>query len=159
MRINECENLFFFAAAASATAAPVVAVASSGSSAPGNAALAAAESYLGLPYVWGGASRAGVDCSGLTMLAWQTAGISIDHSAYWQYKETTRVAITALEPGDLLFYYFIGDGSDPVTHVAMYVGVSPSGQQMVIQAPETGRSVEERALYTNGLVGAGRPHA
>ena len=118
----------------------------------GNAALTAAEAFLGVPYVWGGANTSGVDCSGLTMLAWATAGIAIDHSAYYQYKESTPVAMSALEPGDLLFYYFPDDGSDPVTHVAMYVG-----NNTVIQAPETGEVVSYHALYTGGLVGAGRP--
>ncbi len=44
-------------------------------------ALTAAESYLGVPYEYGGASMSGVDCSGLTMLAWQAAGVSLLHSA------------------------------------------------------------------------------
>jgi peptidoglycan DL-endopeptidase CwlO len=78
--------------------------------------------------------------------------VALPHSAYLQYKQSTPVSLSALRPGDLLFYFFVGDGADPVTHVAMYVG---SG--MVIQAPETGQTVSYHALYTYGLVGAGRP--
>jgi cell wall-associated NlpC family hydrolase len=137
------------AAAAIATSAPVVATAGSGG---GATAAASAETYLGVPYVWGGANSSGLDCSGLTMLAWRSAGVRIDHSAYLQYKESTPVSMNALQPGDLLFYYFVGDGADPVTHVAMYVG-----NNTVIQAPETGQYVSYHALYTYGLVGAGRP--
>ncbi|HWD23915.1 MAG TPA: C40 family peptidase [Acidimicrobiales bacterium] len=146
------------AASASATDATMIApiavpiVSTGGTSAAGNAAVAAAEQYLGVPYVWGGASVAGFDCSGLTMVAWGAAGVKLDHSAYYQYQETKPVSMSALRPGDLLFYHFANDGTDPVTHVAMYVG-----NNQVIQAPETGQQVSYHALYTNGLVGAGRP--
>jgi cell wall-associated NlpC family hydrolase len=143
--------------AATATATPTVSVSANGSTTAGNAAVAAAESYLGVPYVWGGASSSGLDCSGLTMLAWRAAGVSLDHSAYDQYRETTPVSLSNLQPGDLLFYYFVADGSDPVTHVAMYVGNGPDGPNTVIQAPETGNFVSYHALYTYGLVGVGRP--
>jgi cell wall-associated NlpC family hydrolase len=91
------------------------------------------------------------------MLAWHSAGVTLEHSAWFQYQETTPVLLSALEPGDLLFYDFPGDGVDPVTHVAMYVGSGPYGIDTVIQAPETGRSVSYAKLYTDGFVGAGRP--
>ena len=131
-----------------------------GTSTAGNTAVTTAESMLGLPYVWGGASATtGVDCSGLTMLAWAAAGVGLTHSAWYQYRETMPVSLTALEPGDLLFYYFPNDGKDPVTHVAMYVGSGLFGTQTIIQAPETGMDVTYAAMYYPGLVGAGRPVA
>ncbi len=114
----------------------------------GAAAVAAAESYLGVPYVWGGASRSGVDCSGLTMLAWGAAGVGLSHSAAAQYGESEHIPTSALQPGDLLFFNF-GDG---ISHVNMYIG---GGQ--VIEAAHTGTPVWIRPMYTSGLVGAGRP--
>lgn len=130
-------------------AGPTAPVAGSGA---GQVAVQAAESFLGIPYVWGGASRAGVDCSGLVMLAWAAAGVSLPHLASAQYSDSTPVPLADLQPGDLLFYSFPGDSQPGVNHVALYVG---SGQ--VIQATEPGTVVSVMPMYTTDLVGAGRP--
>ena len=128
-----------------------------GTNSAGLAAVAAAESYLGVPYVWGGASRQGVDCSGLTMLAWQAAGVDLLHGATIQDQESTHVSLADIEPGDLLFYHFPNDGILPITHVAIYIGSGPYGTQTIIQAAETGTNVAYYPMYWQGFVSAGQP--
>ena len=139
-----------------------VATVSSGDSpqAAGLAAVHGAMQYLGVPYVWGGASYAGVDCSGLVMLAWAHAGVSLPHSAADQYNVSQHVSLSSLEPGDLLFYDLDGAGID---HVVMYVGPILDGQpttygsNTIIQAAQTGTVVTFDPFWSFGLVGAGRP--
>jgi cell wall-associated NlpC family hydrolase len=119
--------------------------------------VAAAESYLGVPYVWGGASRQGVDCSGLAMVVWAAAGVGLLHGATVQDEESTRVSLADIEPGDLLFYHFANDGPLPITHVAIYIGSGPYGTQTIIQAAEVGTNVAYYPMYWPGFVSAGRP--
>lgn len=123
----------------------------------GRAVVKAAERFVGVPYAWGGASRSGVDCSGLTMLAWRAAGTVIAHSATLQWEESTPVSLSHLRPGDLLFYHFADDGNTPITHVVMYVGRGPFGPDTILQAAHSGTRVSFGAIFFAGLVGAGRP--
>lgn len=75
--------------------------------------------YVGHPYVYGGTSLTnGTDCSGFTMLLYKQYGVSLSHSARAQSKVGTRVSISELRPGDLVFY---GNGGG-INHVAMYIG-------------------------------------
>lgn len=124
-------------------------------------AVKAAESFLGTPYVWGGTTpgpNGGVDCSGLTMEAWAAAGISLLHSAYYQYLESTPIPLNQLRPGDLLFYNFDGSGNPVgIDHVVMYVGSGPYGSTTIIQAAHSGTVVSFAPMYYVGLIGAGRP--
>jgi cell wall-associated NlpC family hydrolase len=131
--------------ASDAGLAPVPAVPGGG----GAEAVAAAESQIGVPYVWAGATPGvGFDCSGLTMWAWAHAGVSLAHSAAAQYDESVHVPLSDLQPGDLLFY----QEGDTIGHVTMYVG---PGQ--MVQAMETGTNIQITGIWTSGLVGAGRP--
>jgi peptidoglycan DL-endopeptidase CwlO len=122
----------------------------------GAIAVQAAESYLGVPYVWGGASSTGVDCSGLTMLAWEAAGVYLTHSAALQYQESTPIPLDQVQPGDLLFYFNL-DGDDMIDHVVMYVGSGPYGADTIIQAAHTGTVVSFDPIFYGGLYGAGLP--
>jgi peptidoglycan DL-endopeptidase CwlO len=115
----------------------------------GAIAVAAAESQIGVPYIWAGSTPGvGFDCSGLTMWAWGRAGVALSHSAAAQYDETVHVPLSDLQPGDLLFY----DEGGTIGHVTMYVGPGE-----MVQAMETGTNIQITGIWTSGLVGAGRP--
>ncbi|HUI05353.1 MAG TPA: NlpC/P60 family protein [Acidimicrobiales bacterium] len=112
-------------------------------------AIAAAESQEGVPYRWGGESPgSGFDCSGLTQWSWAQAGVSLPRTAAAQYGAIPHVSLSALEPGDLVFWS-AGGG---ISHVGMYVGGGD-----VINAPTTGEVVRIQPIWNSGLVGAGRP--
>ena len=114
------------AAAQQQAAAPSAPAASSGR---GASAVAAAKTFLGVPYVWGGESYNGVDCSGLVMLSYRQVGVSLYHSSRVQYGQGTKVPLSQMQPGDLIFWS--KNGTQPgIYHVAMYVG---DGQ--MIEAP------------------------
>jgi cell wall-associated NlpC family hydrolase len=157
------------ASGASATTAANQAAAASGSPAkgpvggngsstsPGLAAVQAAVSQLGVPYVFGGESPGhGFDCSGLVQWAWGQAGVSIPRTTESQWPALPHVSLSALQPGDLLFYYNLDD-DDQVDHVVMYAGSGPYGTDTVIQAPFTGSTVSYSPIFTEGLIGAARP--
>ncbi len=111
-------------------------------------AVAAAESQIGVPYVWGGESPGrGFDCSGLTQWAWRQAGVDLPRTAAAQYDAIAHVPLSDLQPGDLLFWGFGG-----ISHVGMYVG---GGE--IVHAPESGELVRLQSIWNSGLVGAGRP--
>ncbi|MHB1487331.1 MAG: C40 family peptidase, partial [Acidimicrobiales bacterium] len=100
---------------------------------------------LGKPYVYGGAGPDAFDCSGLVMWAFAHAGVSLPHSAQAQYDDTTRVPISDLQPGDLVFYF------QPVDHVGIYIG---NGNMIV--ARHEGTNVQVENIYYNGLDSGGR---
>jgi cell wall-associated NlpC family hydrolase len=123
----------------------------------GMAAFAAAETQLGVPYVWGGeAPGVGFDCSGLTQWAWSKAGVSIPRTAASQWYSLRHVSLTALQPGDLLFYFNL-DGDNQVDHVVMYGGSGPFGAQTTIAASHAGTPISLQPAFTYGLIGAARP--
>ena len=87
---------------------------------------------LGVPYVYGGASRSGFDCSGLTMYVYRHLGWSLPHGATDQASRGRRVSLRHLELGDLVFY----GGSGYYSHVGVY-----AGRGRIIDAPHTGAVV------------------
>lgn len=105
--------------------------------------------YLGTPYVYGGASPSGFDCSGLVMYAYAQVGVSLPHNtvAQWSYSDSVSVSRSQLQPGDLVFFYGLG-------HVGIYVG---GGN--FIHAPHTGSVVRIDSLsgsYASEYDGAKR---
>jgi len=119
--------------------------------ASGKAATAIAFAYrqLGKPYRWGAAGPGSYDCSGLTMASWAQAGVRMEHGARAQYRAFPKVDVSALRPGDLVFY------GSPIHHVSLYVG---GGK--VVDSPETGEVVQLRPTARGGnspIAGAVRP--
>jgi cell wall-associated NlpC family hydrolase len=122
----------------------------------GGQAVALAYQFLGIPYVWGGATPAGFDCSGLTMYVYRQLGIKLGHYTGFQYYEGRRVSRDQLEPGDLVFFH--ANSAGVPQHEGMYIG---SGA--FIHAPHTGDVVRVSSLfdtrYALSYVGAVRPYA
>jgi cell wall-associated NlpC family hydrolase len=104
---------------------------------------------VGKPYVFGAAGPNSYDCSGLTMAAWQAAGVSLPHSAAAQYGYGHHVPATvaALQPGDLIFFY------QPIGHVTIYIG-----DGMMVSAPTDGQdvSVVPLSAFNGSITGATR---
>jgi peptidoglycan DL-endopeptidase CwlO len=143
------------AAAAAATPTPTVAPATAEPQVAGTAppsqyggVVGIAMRYLGVPYVWGGASPSGFDCSGFTMYVYAQVGVSLPHNAAAQYGYGVPVSRSALQPGDLVFFNGLG-------HMGLYIG---GGQ--FIHAPHTGDVVKISSLsdswYASSYVGARR---
>lgn len=112
-------------------------------------AVAFAYAQLGKPYVWGATGPASYDCSGLVQAAWASAGVAIPRTTYEQWAALPHVPMSAIQPGDLIFF-------DGIGHVAIYVG-----NNMIIDAPQPGQFVEKVSLsspwYATTLDGAARP--
>jgi cell wall-associated NlpC family hydrolase len=122
----------------------------------GGQAVALAYRYLGIPYVWGGESPLGFDCSGLTMYVYGQLGIKLGHYTGFQYYAGLRVPRDKLQPGDLVFFH--ANSAGVPQHEGMYVG-----NGSFIHAPQTGDVVRISSLfetrYALAYVGAVRPYA
>jgi len=104
--------------------------------------------YQGVPYVWGGASPSGFDCSGLVMYAYAQVGVSLPHSSYAMWNDGVSVPRDQLAPGYLVFF-------DGLGHVGLYIGGG-----LFVHAPHTGTVVQVASLdsgwYASSYVGARR---
>ena len=116
------------------------------------AAIAFAQAQVGKPYCWGGQGPACFDCSGLVFAAYAAAGIHIARTTYQWQQDGPQIALSQIQPGDLLFS--AGSDGTPANpgHVVMYLG---SGQ--VIQAPQTGEDVQIDPLDLASVIVATRP--
>ena len=110
-----------------------------------------AAQFLGVPYVYGGSTPSGFDCSGFTSYVFKNTVGSIPRVAQAQYDATTRVSRDDLLPGDLVFF---GSSTSSISHVGSYVG-----SNQFIHAPSTGDVVKYSSLtgsYATRYQGAGR---
>ncbi len=113
--------------------------------------------YLGMPYVWGGASpETSFDCSGLVQWVYGQVGVSLPRTAQQQFDATTRVATRDLRPGDPVFFRntYPSPGEE-ITHVGIYVG-----DGLMINAPSEGKVVSVMPVFSGfwgeHYAGAGR---
>jgi len=119
----------------------------SGIDASGAAATAIryAMAQVGKSYVYGAAGPNAFDCSGLMMMAWAQAGISLPHSSSAQYGIGRHVGSGDLQPGDLVFYY------SPISHVAMYIG-----NGLIVEAANPGAGIRVSGVFSMPYSGATR---
>lgn len=107
--------------------------------------------YLGVKYVWGGATPKGFDCSGLLQYVWKSLGVNIPRTTFDQWKSGKAVDLASLKPGDAVF----AAGSDGTPsnpgHVGMYVG----GGKIIV-APRSGTVVQVQDLSSWSAIGARR---
>jgi len=107
-----------------------------------------AEEYLGVPYLWGGFTPVGFDCSGLVQYVYKQLGISLERSTYYQVHQGVIVDRKDLKPGDLIFFTTNDDDSNDISHVGIY-----KGNDLFIQSPKPGDCVRvsnlNSAYYSN----------
>jgi peptidoglycan DL-endopeptidase CwlO len=124
---------------------PAAAPPAPGGSGAAAAAVRFALAQVGKPYCYGGGGPGCYDCSGLTMAAYATVGVSLPHSSSAQFGVGRQVSAGELQPGDLVFYY------SPISHVSMYIG---NGQR--VSATHSGDYVKVQSLGSS-IVGYTRP--
>lgn len=100
---------------------------------------ATAESYLGVPYVFGGADPSGMDCSGFVMFVYARYGVSVAHSVHMEDAAGVRIAKADARPGDLVVF-------NDMSHIGFY-----AGNGRILDAPDVGRNIQERALWSDDV--------
>lgn len=115
-----------------------------------SAIVATAKQYLGVPYVWGGISTSGFDCSGLVKFVYDTHGKDMPRVSRDQYTVGTAVSLSSLQPADLVFFSLNGNNVD---HVGIYIG----NGQFIHASSSKGVTVSEMSSYwTAHFVGGKR---
>lgn len=105
------------------------------------AVLATARTWLGVPYLWGGNTKRGVDCSGLTVAVYRAHGVQLPRVAAQQQTVGRSVPLRSAQPGDLVFW------GTPAWHVGIYAG---GGK--VLHSPRPGRVVRYEAIWSASTV-------
>ena len=131
---------------------------SNSSSAPtksGAAVVAYAKQFLGYPYVYGGTSPSGFDCSGFVKYVYAHFGVKMNRTASAQMDNGTPVSMSQLIPGDVVFFKKAGSSASRASHVGIYIG---GGQFIHASTSKTGVIISKMssAYYTSGFVGGRR---
>lgn len=116
------------------------------------AAVAAALSKLGSPYVWGAEGPSTFDCSGLVQWSYMQAGLLLPRLASDQYFASAPLSYSDIQPGDVIVYAYNTNDPDTIHHITMYIG-----DGLMVEAPHTGAVVRITPVYTDGLYGVARP--
>ncbi len=116
------------------------------------AAIGAARTRLGMPYVWGATGPTTFDCSGLTQWSYAAAGVALPRTSREQWWVGPHPNLDELQPGDLLFWATDTTNPSTIHHVALYIG-----DGYMIEAPHPGAAVRVNTVYLDGYIGATRP--
>ena len=115
-----------------------------------------ARDWLGTRYLFGGNSRAGIDCSALVQQVFAAVGVRLPRTAQAQWDAVPHISRDQLQPGDVVFFEHTYPSADRITHVGIYIG---AGQQ--INAPTEGQFVSVQPVFDGfwgaHFAGAGRP--
>lgn len=133
----------------------IVDAAEAAASSKGQEIAAFAQTFVGYPYVYGGSSPRGFDCSGFTRYVYSQFGYSINRTASNQMDNGTSVSMSELQPGDLVFFKKSGSGSKRASHVGIYIGGNRFVHASTAQVGVITSSLSD-AYYTSGFVGGRR---